>query len=1181
MRGAPGPSFPCTLGTKSRTARLADRALASPHMSTVQQRIELSATDLGLLRACPPLAELTDATRDEVIATCNVIVVPSGTAIIEQDELGEAFYVLLSGTVEVLRLETDGRELRFAELQSGAYFGEQALLGSSLGKRNATVRASRACRCAEIGAEIFRRQIARAGRNAETFERNGAQQAYDRLRRSLEAFASGRLHESAEGVARVAFPTDATIIHEGEPSDAAFLILSGVAVVVQHRNGATRELARIAAGQIIGELGVLHDKPRAATVLAENDLAALRIEAGAFRAWHAAHPGSTQFFDSLAQVYTLPQSRRLSVFLGDVDGQKSITTVRGEPTSGVVSTRILERGVVVFANAGADEVTGDREAVAFADGPLRRELRVIVKSRKNSRIESCVIHGVAAEGVGADLGELYHRVALLDTLTALDLRRFVRTGYLGGDAKACCNGLEGKICPCLGIGASEMSAAIEEVGTDFDSLRTAIGVGTLCGGCEPAGRSFISRTTGPWETTATTTTAPIALAETPPPSCPAHHGKNLTLAPGPQAEPPPECPAHRAKTPVPAAPPPSCPAHRGATPHADAPPASCPAHHGQALAESGYPLRRIQNLLASWHPPGDARVRREDVALRFRGLGVRDMDAFLDTLFPGVLPPNQSVPVPSLLEAITRVMDFDDARLRHGPSYPTRVKSSEPVSPIVRAREAIIRFVLRHRHAALAVAGVAAIVLLGGTLRLASAAGPLALGATAIAATLLVTGLGRNRSVRYIFFILQRGESRIYSAMFSAFGSATKYATFRPLGPFGPTVFYIRSEEMVEQVLNRPRDYVRDSRFPLDTYSPFGVKSLLWGGVDGYWLGYRSVCEEYFVTGYESDLPEMAEIVRERVRTWAQRGEIDLLKEIYRIVLEIRARIFFQTTFHCFDDAAALDFADLIDRVLSGKGFFYVDHRDAALLHARVMEAVRGATRPGSVGHSLRQCLESGDLEPGEVLHNAVMYVLAQAPTMALFWTLYRAAHLRTTATLRGDRREIVRAIKEEMRLHPPVTSLFFRTAARDTVIDGVAIPQGSPIFVCPFLIQTNPAHWTNPEKFDANRWTSAAGVAKEIVEPKTDASDSRTRPTPRPHGQPASRHLPFGAGAHACQGRWFASDEMLLVVDNVLAMVDLEILDDQGLFERPLADQVTLHVYSRPRNEVRLKVVPLAGKNN
>ena len=394
--------------------------------------------------------------------------------------------------------------------------------------------------------------------------------------------------------------------------------------------------------------------------------------------------------------------------------------------------------------------------------------------------------------------------------------------------------------------------------------------------------------------------------------------------------------------------------------------------------------------------------------------------------------------------------------------YVARVKSSEPVSAAVRSMQKGIRFVLAHRHAFLALAGVTMVLGVAGILRLAYAAGPASwLPAVAISGVIASAMLWRNPSVRYFAFLLARGELRIYSAMFSAFGSATKYAIFRPLGPVGTGIYYIRSEEMVEQILSRPKDYVRDSRIPLDNYPPFGVKSILWGGIDRYWLGYRTVCEEYFVSGYEADIPEMTDIVRERVAQWITLGEIDLLKEIYRIVLEIRARVFFQTTFHCFDDNAAIDFADLVDRVLSGRGLFFVEDQDTRALHECVMEAVRGATRPGSVGHSLRRCLESGDLEEREVLHNAVMYVLTQAPTMALFWTIYRAARTGTTTTLRDDRRAIVRAIKEEMRLHPPATSMFFRIATRTNVIDGVTIPKGSPIFVCPLLIQTNPDLWT------------------------------------------------------------------------------------------------------------------------
>ena len=49
---------------------------------------------------------------------------------------------------------------------------------------------------------------------------------------------------------------------------------------------------------------------------------------------------------------------------------------------------------------------------------------------------------------------------------------------------------------------------------------------------------------------------------------------------------------------------------------------------------------------------------------------------------------------------------------------------------------------------------------------------------------------------------------------------------------------------------------------------------------------------------------------------------------------------------------------------------------------------------------------------------------------------------------------------------------------------------------------------------------------------------------------QLSMRYLPFGSGAHVCQGRFFAADEMLAVTQTVLQMVDLEVLDDGGLLE-------------------------------
>ena len=61
-----------------------------------------------------------------------------GQAIIQQGELADAFYVIVRGTVEVVR-EEDGRETTLAHLGAGESFGEIGLLQHR--RRSATVRA--------------------------------------------------------------------------------------------------------------------------------------------------------------------------------------------------------------------------------------------------------------------------------------------------------------------------------------------------------------------------------------------------------------------------------------------------------------------------------------------------------------------------------------------------------------------------------------------------------------------------------------------------------------------------------------------------------------------------------------------------------------------------------------------------------------------------------------------------------------------------------------------------------------------------------------------------------------------------------------------------------------------------------------------------------------------------------
>lgn len=77
------------------------------------------------------------------------------------------------------------------------------------------------------------------------------------------------------------------LLREGDPSQAFFLILSGAAIV----RAQDREVTELGPSDVIGEMGVLLDKPRTATVAAAGPMVVLKYDAAVFDAMFERVPG--------------------------------------------------------------------------------------------------------------------------------------------------------------------------------------------------------------------------------------------------------------------------------------------------------------------------------------------------------------------------------------------------------------------------------------------------------------------------------------------------------------------------------------------------------------------------------------------------------------------------------------------------------------------------------------------------------------------------------------------------------------------------------------------------------------------------------------------------------------------------------------------------------------------------
>jgi len=76
---------------------------------------------------------------------------------------------------------------------------------------------------------------------------------------------------------RVAFEPGRQLCHQGDSADAAYLIMDGHAEVIVETSGGPVIVATLGPNEIVGEIAILCNVPRTATVRAKDRLITLRI----------------------------------------------------------------------------------------------------------------------------------------------------------------------------------------------------------------------------------------------------------------------------------------------------------------------------------------------------------------------------------------------------------------------------------------------------------------------------------------------------------------------------------------------------------------------------------------------------------------------------------------------------------------------------------------------------------------------------------------------------------------------------------------------------------------------------------------------------------------------------------------------------------------------------------------
>ncbi|KAK3988285.1 cyclic adenosine monophosphate-dependent protein kinase [Cladorrhinum sp. PSN332] len=205
-----------------------------------------------------------------------------GIKVITQGDAGDYFYVVEKGSFEVyvnskgsLQPGLDGAGNLVGVIEAGGSFGELALMYNA--PRAATVTSAEAnCTLWALDRMTFRRILMES-----TFARR---RMYEGFLEEVPLLASLTPYERskiADALKSEKFPAGHTIIREGDPGDSFFLLEAGEAVA--YRSGNETPVKHYKKGDFFGELALLNDAPRAASVVSKTEVKVLSLGKSAFQ----------------------------------------------------------------------------------------------------------------------------------------------------------------------------------------------------------------------------------------------------------------------------------------------------------------------------------------------------------------------------------------------------------------------------------------------------------------------------------------------------------------------------------------------------------------------------------------------------------------------------------------------------------------------------------------------------------------------------------------------------------------------------------------------------------------------------------------------------------------------------------------------------------------------------------
>uniref|UniRef100_A0A8C9R9H3 Protein kinase cAMP-dependent type II regulatory subunit beta n=1 Tax=Scleropages formosus TaxID=113540 RepID=A0A8C9R9H3_SCLFO len=246
-----------------------------PKTDEQRQRLQEACRDILLFKNLDPeqMSQVLDAMFEKFVE--------AGEHIIDQGDDGDNFYVIESGTFDIL-VKINGVERSPGSYDNRGCFGELALMYNT--PRAATIVATSAGALWCLDRLTFRRIIVK--NNAK---KRKMYEAFIETLPLLKSLEPSERMKVVDVLSSKVYHDGERIISQGDMADCFYIVESGLVRITMKRSRSKKELengevdiAQCSRGQYFGELALVTSKPRAASAYAVHNVKCLAMDIQAF-----------------------------------------------------------------------------------------------------------------------------------------------------------------------------------------------------------------------------------------------------------------------------------------------------------------------------------------------------------------------------------------------------------------------------------------------------------------------------------------------------------------------------------------------------------------------------------------------------------------------------------------------------------------------------------------------------------------------------------------------------------------------------------------------------------------------------------------------------------------------------------------------------------------------------------